>query len=435
MKRMKTKILKFMAVLFLVLLICPSMTAKAEQDNEYWISSKKFKETVYMPIGSQKKEGIMIHPALPSNAKKLKVSVSNKKIAKAKISSSTGVLTLYPKKTGTVKVTITGRSNGKKFTRKGTIKLVKFENPFKTLKIGGKSYRNKITMRDNQDVFDVSGKTSMKINYKLKSGWKFISTSVSIEDENGNVKNWKVKNGKTYSWPRGNYMQVHMILKNKKHSGLVYVNLEYFHSEDYETATVKTQYRYCDKITTTSTSSSLSGWTLYNTTTEWGSWGNWSSWGTTAQTASDSKQVETRKEYRYYCFYCPVCGGREPLQGASDCKKYTLSASDWKATWSPLAYSNSNSSTYSYATYKRYTTSLGDGLRWNFSSGNLNSTAVGTIDSDSSAVVIRNAYRYRTRTKNTIYHYYKWGSWSEWSDTKYSASANRKVETRTVQVY
>ncbi|MGN1167442.1 MAG: hypothetical protein ACI4S2_13560 [Lachnospiraceae bacterium] len=431
MRRMKTKILELMTVLFLVLLICPAMTAKAD-DNEYWISKRNFKETVYMPIGNQKKDGICMHLNLPANSKNYKVSVNNKKLLKAKMQY--GVLVLYPKKTGTVKVTVTAVSNGKKVKSKGTIKLVKYENPFKTLKIGGKSYRKKITMRCIHDGFNIANKTSMKINYKLKSGWKFVSKDVAIEDEEGNVKSWNIKNGKTYTWPKGNDMQVYMILKNKKHGGLVYVNLEFYHTEDFETATVKTQYRYCDKITTTSTSSSLSGWTLYDTTTEWGSWGNWSAWSATAQTASDSKQVETRKEYRYYCFYCPVCGGREPLQGASDCKKYTLSASNWQEKWFPIAYSSSNSSTYSYATYKRYTTSLGDGLRWNFSSGNLNSTAVGTIDSDSSAVVIRNAYRYRTRTKNTIYHFYKWGNWSAWSDTKYTPTANRKVETRTVTV-
>ena len=84
---MKKKILELMTVLFLVLLICPAMTAKAD-DNEYWISKKNFKETVYMPIGSQKKDGIYMHPILPDNAKKLKVSVNKKKLAKAKIYSN-----------------------------------------------------------------------------------------------------------------------------------------------------------------------------------------------------------------------------------------------------------------------------------------------------------------------------------------------------------
>lgn len=194
----------------------------------------------------------------------------------------------------------------------------------------------------------------------------------------------------------------------------------------------KKQYRYSDKITTTSSDSSLNGWIKYNTTSAWGNWGNWSGWSGTAQSASDLKQVETRTEWRYYCFYCPVCGGREPLQGKSDCKKYTLTASNWRETWSPVAYKNSRSATYSYTSAKRYTTSLGDGQRWNFSSGNLNATVIGTKDAGGSATVIRRGYRYRTRSRYTTYYYYKWSDWSNWSDTAYSASSNRQVTTRTV---
>lgn len=194
----------------------------------------------------------------------------------------------------------------------------------------------------------------------------------------------------------------------------------------------KKQYRYSDKVTTTSSNSNLSGWTKYNTTSSWGNWGNWSGWSGTAQSGSDSKQVETRTEWRYYCFYCPVCGGREPLQGKSDCKKYTLTASNWRETWSPVAYKNSRSATYSYTSAKRYTTSLGDGQRWNFSSGNLNATAIGTKDAGGSATVIRRGYRYRTRSRYTTYYYYKWSDWSGWSDSSYSSSSNRQVNTRTV---
>ncbi|MBQ9062465.1 MAG: leucine-rich repeat domain-containing protein, partial [Eubacterium sp.] len=197
----------------------------------------------------------------------------------------------------------------------------------------------------------------------------------------------------------------------------------------------KVQYRYSDKQTTTSTNSSLSGWTKYDQTTTWGAWGNWSSWSGTAQTKSDSKDVQTRTEWRYYYFYCPKCGGHEPLQGKSDCGNYTLSSSDAKIGWFPTAYKNSNSSTYSYATYKRYTSSLGDGQRWNFSSGNLNSTAVGTKDTDSDAVVIRTGYRYRTRSQTTTYYFYKWSDWSSWSDEVQTSNDNKQVETRTVYRY
>lgn len=129
------------------------------------------------------------------------------------------------------------------------------------------------------------------------------------------------------------------------------------------------------------------------------SYGSWSSWGANAISASSTREVQTQKRYRYYYYYCPVCGGREPLQGKSDCGRYTLSSSNWKEGWFTTSYASCSSATYSYATYKRYTKSLGDGKIWNFSNGNLRSTAVGTKDSNSDAVVIKNFYRSRSVSK------------------------------------
>ncbi len=60
----------------------------------------------------------------------------------------------------------------------------------------------------------------------------------------------------------------------------------------------------------TSSSESVSGYTLYNTTWKWGSYGSWSSWSKTKATASDSRQVETKTvtdqegytNYHYYIY-------------------------------------------------------------------------------------------------------------------------------------
>lgn len=195
-----------------------------------------------------------------------------------------------------------------------------------------------------------------------------------------------------------------------------------------------TQYRYADKVTTTSSASSMAGWTLSKTSQYWSDWGGWSGWSETPQSGSDSRQVETRTVYRYYCFYCPVCGGREPFQGKSDCGRYTLTLNNAQVTWSTVPYSACNPQGYSYTTAKKWTTSLGDGQRWNFSTQNLNDTAVGTRDAHdaSGAIVIQNQYRYRTRNLNTTYYYYKWNNWSDWSENAVTESDSRKVETRTL---
>lgn len=201
------------------------------------------------------------------------------------------------------------------------------------------------------------------------------------------------------------------------------------------TIETKTEYRYQTKETTSSSSSSMSGWTKYDSSWVWSDWGAWSSWTTASQSGSNSKQVDSRKEWRYYYFYCPVCGGHEPFQGTSDCHKYTLSGSNWVAGWFPTAYSSSNSNTYSYTSAKRWTESLGDGQRWNFSAGNLYDTAPGTVDATGSDSVIRNTYRYRTRNQVWTYYFYRWTSWSSWSETAVSSNSNRNVESRTVYRY
>lgn len=70
---------------------------------------------------------------------------------------------------------------------------------------------------------------------------------------------------------------------------------------EYETRQVESQveYRYRDLQTTESTSSSLSGWTRTGVEVTYGSWGSWSSWSTTKYTDSDIRDVDTDTEYRY----------------------------------------------------------------------------------------------------------------------------------------
>lgn len=192
------------------------------------------------------------------------------------------------------------------------------------------------------------------------------------------------------------------------------------------------EYRYQIKEATTGSSSTMTGWTLSGSEQVWGEYGAWSGWSTTAVTASDATQVETSPLYRYYYYLCAGCGDHNPLSSACGCGS---KSNTWHVTWLPIAYKDSKSSVVSYATAKRQTTSLGDGQLWYFSSGNLNSSAIGTVDSDSSSVVISQGYRYRTRTQNTIYHFYRWSDWSEWSSTPAESTDSVNAETRTLYRY
>ena len=200
-------------------------------------------------------------------------------------------------------------------------------------------------------------------------------------------------------------------------------------SGDVEVQT-KTQYRYRDKSFASSTSPSMSGWTQYSSSTGWSAWGNWSNWGWTAYSANDSTQVETMTVWRYYAFVCPTCGVREPFSGKCD-YGHPTSSGNWQETWMPIPYSSCGSTPWPNAGNKSYTYGLGDGLLWNFSTGNLYDTAPGTQDaSGPSATVIGTHYRYRTRSIITTYNFYCWGSWSSWSDTAVTGNSNREVGTQ-----
>ena len=197
----------------------------------------------------------------------------------------------------------------------------------------------------------------------------------------------------------------------------------------------RTEYSYSDKQTTTSESSSLSGWTQTGSEPVYSDWGGWSAWQTEPVTSGETVDVASEKVYRYYYFYCPVCGGREPFQGLSDCDQYTLTLSDAHTGWFTLPYSQSNPQSYNYTTAKVYTTAP-DGNRWNFSKSNLNDTALGTLDAGNGAVVITTGYRSRTRSRTgTKYYYEKWGDWSDWTATAVTESSARQVKTRTVYRY
>ena len=122
---------------------------------------------------------------------------------------------------------------------------------------------------------------------------------------------------------------------------------------------------------------------------------DWSDYSTQWVEASDTVQVRTAPMYRYYYYLCPSCGTHEPFKGTSDCGA-TIPDSAWIAEWFATPYNQCGYQTFSYTNSKYYTTSLGDGHVWCFSAGNVNDTAIGTIDSDGSAEVITTGYSSRS---------------------------------------
>lgn len=190
----------------------------------------------------------------------------------------------------------------------------------------------------------------------------------------------------------------------------------------------KTQYSYSDKSTTTSTATSLSGYTQDGSTTSYGAWTN-VGWTKNKPTATDVLQITNTKTVTDQAAYT--------LYNLYYYRYWNSNASAWYYTYSSsmggTKYTRSvapSGLTYNgtYGGYTAYT--LNDKSARNFS-GELwfhgSTTNV--------PAVTHTEWYYQTRTKTITYNYYKWSAYSEWSDTVYTASSTRQIKTRTVYRY
>lgn len=195
----------------------------------------------------------------------------------------------------------------------------------------------------------------------------------------------------------------------------------------------KTQYRYADKETTTSYESSLSGWTKTG-----------SSWQ-----QSGSGSVEYVESW--------------PSGFATSCWLYSLynntpkSASENETEKTVIT--GNNVSGYIYYHWCRGTYTSGPINRGskNTQQGEYtafhafySTTEPGSLTADDDGSVIHSngdcckdsywyfyvpVYTQSYTTYRNLFSYERWGSWSDWSDTAYSGSDSRKVETRTLYRY
>lgn len=185
----------------------------------------------------------------------------------------------------------------------------------------------------------------------------------------------------------------------------------------------KLQYRYRVKETTTSTNSSLSGWTLYDQKTDYSDWGEVQQ--TSSQpTASDSlrivgtSQVFDYTVYTYYHWWG---------YGSKDGKLYNHPAAGFYqnyesfTTTEPLA-CDGYSSYQSVPLYKRHVDGA-HGENWYL---------------EKQEDVYHTVWKYQTRTLTTVYSYYRWGEWSAWQDATITDSEKNdtiEVEVRTLYRY
>lgn len=175
--------------------------------------------------------------------------------------------------------------------------------------------------------------------------------------------------------------------------------------DDYEKVT---EYRYRDKQTTSSTSSSMSGWTLYDSKATYGTWSSTKTTNT-KPTESDTLQITgTSTKYKYY-HYWNYYGGCNCIDS--------------------ISYGTNKGYCEIYLTYQMGAVSMADqGGKQAYGSYSCGNEGFnywfygGTVTT----------YSYQTRTKTTTNYFYKYGDWSAWSTNPVTATSNRQVETRTV---
>lgn len=188
----------------------------------------------------------------------------------------------------------------------------------------------------------------------------------------------------------------------------------------------KIQFRYRDKITTTSSSNVMDGWEQYDTSYSWSDYGKWSNWSTTVYSPSNSRQTESRTVYRFCAFRCAKCGNRDPYRTPCDnCN--TSQYFEWEELWYPTKGELLNKQEMTTVPDKYYVNI--DGKRWWFERDGC-SDGQGGIGQPS-----RQEYRYRDREQTVLYHFYKWSNWSQWSEDSINSSDTREIEIRTLYRY
>ena len=211
-----------------------------------------------------------------------------------------------------------------------------------------------------------------------------------------------------------------------------------YDSESREVKT-KTQYSYRDK------------W-ISQEYTDWSSYGEWQD---NQESTNDLKQEQSRSVWGYYYFQCPSCGLHTPYWSitcptyAGGCGKSYISEDSWHAIWNEMSWDEAGLKQW-YGAPKHYTYIDGEMyFKWhdngnrktqyryatrsimdvtNYTEWSAYSDTVYTASS-TREVNTRTLYSYRDRQEEATYHYQRWGEWSEWTSEEITENEDLKVET------
>ena len=195
-------------------------------------------------------------------------------------------------------------------------------------------------------------------------------------------------------------------------------------SSQYQIET-KTQYRYQLKETTTSTSSTMSGWTLYDTRQE--------VVYSTEKTAtvSGQSQLNTYKNNSNIVITSQEC--KLVTYGAYHCDKvesdgsYTITLPDQNLTC-PSGYTLHRKGYNAVCSY--INTSKESTTRTEHSHGEVHQSLIKNVTETDWTLT----YKEKTGTQTT-YYFYRYGAWSAWQDSVITANDSTNVDTRIMYRY
>lgn len=225
-------------------------------------SLKKFKVDEYIKtLGKNAFDGV----------KEISVTAENPSVAESAINSNTKRITLDVSK-------MTGSFDNKKIVVGDSVEyfaLISNAKSYKNLSIQSDAYEtfiSNMTFTDNTDVpLKLSSAVVTLNRVKVEKAPGFALVLINAQWQQKSVSGW--------------------VKASQAPSGAQITNRKYTYT--------LTSY-------TTSSSSSLSGWTKYNTTSAWSDYGSWSAWQDGAVSSSDSRQVQTQSvvaSYNYKTVY------------------------------------------------------------------------------------------------------------------------------------
>ena len=181
---------KCIGVMLLFAMVITLMPATKVQAQEMMFP-KKIEMILYPNRPKSKPVEASYFSVWHGNGKITQLKNSNKKVVTVEKSeySSDGIK-VTPKSAGISKITF--KCSGKKFTC--TIKVRKYESPFKLIKIGKKDFTKNFNVSESYQLTGRTRNMGGKLRIKLNKNWKIQSMELSyVENEEG-LDNKKVKN-------------------------------------------------------------------------------------------------------------------------------------------------------------------------------------------------------------------------------------------------